>query len=349
MTKQVLKIIKDTFLKREPKLSSDLTPEQLCKTEAGKEFEIQSYAYADGDGDFDGHVKFALLNQNLQGFNTWYAYNKHIEIEFDGDVVYPQEEQASPLVLEIDQNTILKRQPIDAAKLAANEKVNISKGKTIDLHSYAYADAKGSFNGHIKFAIADPDDYINGFSNWYVPEQQAHVELNDELVYPLPKTPAQPASVPTPAPKPAAGTYTGKKITLPGGKGVVYTDQPVIAGGVFTWGQVTHGGVRLPQQVAHVDNMVKLATQLEKARDKIGKPFRITSWYRPEPWNSKVGGARQSQHLTGSGVDIVVAGYSGRQLGQALISWWPGGLGIYPGNRKHILHLDIGKKRKWGF
>ncbi|MBD2463831.1 DUF882 domain-containing protein [Oscillatoria sp. FACHB-1407] len=351
MTKQVLKIVKDTLFKREPKLSSELTAEQLCKIEAGKEFEIQSYAYADGDGDFDGHIKFALLNQSLQGFNTWYAYSPHIEVLFDGEVVYPQEEQASPLVLEIDQDTILKRQPVDSSKLPANEKVNISKGKVIELHSYAYADAKGSFNNHIKCAIADPDDYINGMSTWYVLDQHAHIELNDELVYPLPKTAAQPATIPTqtqPA-QPAAGNFTGKKITLPGGKGVVYTDQPVVPGGVFTWGQVTHGGVRIPQQAAHVDNMVKLATQLEKARQQIGKPFRITSWYRPDPWNAKARGAKRSQHLTGSGVDVVVAGYSGRQLGQALMSWWPGGLGIYPGNRKHILHLDVGPKRKWGF
>lgn len=353
MTKQVLKIVKDTFFKREPKQSSELTADQLYKTTAGTEFEIQSYAYADGDGDFDGHIKFALLNQSVQGFNTWYVYSPHIEVEFNGEVVYPQEEQASPLVLEIDQDTVLKRQPVDSSTLAANEKVNISKGKTIELHSYAYADAKGSFNGHIKFAIADSSDYINGLSSWYVLDQHAHVELNDETVYPLPKTPAQPASVPTPAtqPTPSAtpGNYTGKKITLPGGKGTVYTDQPVIPGGVFTWGQVTHNGVRIPQQVAHVDNMIKLATQLEKARKQIGKPFRITSWYRPNPWNAKAGGAKRSQHLTGSGVDVVVAGYSGRELGQALISWWPGGLGIYPGNRKHILHLDVGPKRKWGF
>ncbi|NJO74311.1 MAG: hypothetical protein HC833_11470, partial [Leptolyngbyaceae cyanobacterium RM1_406_9] len=25
--------------------------------------------------------------------------------------------------------------------------------------------------------------------------------------------------------------------------------------------------------------------QLQRARNQIGRPFRITSWYRPEPYN----------------------------------------------------------------
>ncbi|HEY9620610.1 MAG TPA: D-Ala-D-Ala carboxypeptidase family metallohydrolase [Crinalium sp.] len=353
MTKQVLKIVKATFFKREPKQSTDLTPEQIYLVKDGTEFEIQSYAYADGDNDFDGHIKFALKEKAINGFNTWYVYGKHIEVEFDGKEVYPEEEQASRLVLEVDQDTVLKRRPVDSSQLAADEKVAIAKGKRLELHSYGYADAKGDFNNHIRFAIADDDDYINGVSTWYVYDQHAHVELHDERVYPLPKQPMQSASIPkptpTPSPQPSSTTkFQGKSITLPGGK-VVYTDQPIVPNGIFTWGHATHSGTRVPQQTAHVNNMLKLAANLERARQQIGKPFRITSWYRPEPWNSRVGGAKRSQHLTGSGVDITVVGYSGRQLGNAFIDWWPGGLGIYPGNRKHILHLDVGPKRKWGF
>jgi hypothetical protein len=348
MPTQILKIVKPTFFKREPKQASELSSEQLHLVKDVIEFEIQSYAYADGENDFDGHIKFALKDKVINGINTWYVYGKHIEIEFDGKEVYPEEEQAARLVLEIDQDTVLKRRPVDTAQLAADEKVGISKGKVIELHSYAYADAKGDFNHHIKFAIADDDDYINGMSTWYVYDQHAHIELQDERVYPPLPQAVQPASIPKPAPSGGSDKYQGKSITLPGGK-VVYTDQPIIPNGIFTWGQATHNATRVPQQAAHVANITKLATNLERARQQIGKPFRITSWYRPEPWNSRVGGARRSQHLTGSGVDIVVSGYNGRQLGNAFLNWWPGGLGIYPGNRKHILHLDVGPKRKWGF
>ncbi len=352
-TKQVIKVTRETLFKREPKPSSELSPEALHRVPAGTELEIHSYAYADGNVDFAGHVKFAIRNpqQSIRGINTWFAYSKHIEIEFNGRVVFPEEEQSAHLVLEITQDTILKRQPVDSSQLPTDQKVAIARGSSIALHSYAFADAKGSFNNHIKFAIADASDYINSFSTWYVYDQHARVELNDELVYP--KASSSRPTTPPPSTRPTTpttpGSYRGKAIVLPGGRGTVYTDQPIIAGGAFTWGEATHNGVRIPQQVAHVDNMIRLATQLEKARQQIGRPFIVTSWYRPDPWNARVGGARRSQHLTGSGVDIVVDGFLGRQLGQRLMSWWPGGLGIYPGNRQHILHLDIGPKRNWGF
>ncbi len=62
MTKQVLKVIHNTFFKLETKQSSELPTEAIALIEAGKEFEIHSYAYADATGDFNGHVKFALKN-----------------------------------------------------------------------------------------------------------------------------------------------------------------------------------------------------------------------------------------------------------------------------------------------
>lgn len=365
MTKQVLKVIHNTFFKLETKQSSELPTEAIALIEAGKEFEIHSYAYADATGDFNGHVKFALKNPKdlIRGRNTWYAYGKHIEVEFDGEQVYPQEEEAARLVLEIDQNTILKRQPVDAAKLPADQKVSIAKGKTFDLHSYAFADAKGSFNGHIKFAIADKEDYVNGMSTWYVSEKDAHVEFNEEIVYPLAKRSdaeeAKPAAAPAPrpvvAPKPAADPippvlprYAARSVRLPDGRTVSTTD-PIVAGGAFTWGHATHGGERPPQTVEHMQNIVRLAGEMEKVRRQFGRQIRVTSWYRPEPFNSRVGGARRSQHLSGRGIDITIPGMMGREVGTAVLPWWNGGLGIYPGNRKHILHLDIGPKRRWGF
>jgi hypothetical protein len=351
MAKQVLKVTKTTYFKRRLEQSSELSADELYKVEAGQEFEIESYAYADANGDFDEHIKVALKQGNLNGINTWFVFNRHAEIELDGEQVYPQEEEASCQVLKITHDTVLKRRPVPSSELSAEQKHNVPKETEFELHSYAYTDAKGNdFNHHIKFAIAEQDDYINGISTWYVYDEHAQVEFDDAVVYPLPelKSPSlTPAKPPTPA-KPVTA-FKGKKITLPGGRGTVYTDQPILSGGSFTWGEATHDGVRIPKSVEHTNNMINLAIHLEKARVQIGRPFRITSWYRPEPWNSRVGGARQSQHLTGKAVDIVVAGYMGRELGRKFMSWWPGGLGIYPGNRKHILHMDIGPKRHWGF
>jgi hypothetical protein len=355
-TKQILKVTDPrAIFKRRPVYAGELTEQEQFKVAEGAEYEIQSYAYADSYGDFDEHIKFALKDSNINGFNTWFVFNRFAEVEADGQIVYPWEEQTAAQVLKTTQDTVLKRRPVQSSELSAEEVYKVSKGMTFDLHSYAYADAKGDFKDHIRFAINNKEQYINGLSTWYVYELHAQVEFDGNVVYPLPKdTTPMPSPTPasTPAPTPAAPQttgYKGQKITLPGGKGTVYTDQPIIPGGSFSWGEATHGGSRIPQSLEHANNIIAVATQLEKFRKQIGKPFRITSWYRPEPFNSRAGGAKRSQHLTGKGVDIVVAGYMGRDLGKLALPWWPGGLGIYPGNRKHILHLDVGPKRNWGF
>lgn len=348
MAKQILKVTKDAVFKRRPEHLGHLPAQEAYSVVAGSEFEIQSYAYADSLGDFDEHIKFTLKQGNLNGFNTWFVFNRLAEVEFDGEVVYPLEEQSATQVLKITQDTILKRRPLPASELADEDEYKVSKGTTFELHSYAYADARGEFKDHIKFAIDHPKNYLRGLSTWYVYQAHAQVEFDGQLMYPL--SGIDPKAIAVPTQQAASSSQpAGQKIVLPGGKGTVYAHQPIIAGGSFSWGEATHGGSRVPQTITHVNNMIALATQLEKARKQIGKPFRITSWYRPEPWNSRVGGAKHSQHLSGQAVDVVVVGYTGRELGKQFMGWWTGGLGIYPGNRQHILHMDIGAKRHWGF
>jgi hypothetical protein len=353
MTKQVLKILDQrAVLKRRPICVGDLPESDKFAINQIKDYEIQSYAYADSFGDFDEHIKFTLKDGNINGFNTWFVFNRFAEVEFDGEVVYPLEEQTAAQILELTHDTVLKRRPIASSELAEEEMYKVPKGMTFDLHSYAYADTKGTFNNHIRFAINDPEQYIRGLSTWYVYEQHGQVKLDNTVVYPvtgaaLGVKPATTGTTPPPS-TPATGQYKGKALQVPG-KGTVYTDQPIIPGGTFTWGEATHGGERIPQNAAHANNIVALATQLQKARTQIGKSFRVTSWYRPDPWNRRAGGARRSQHLEGKGIDIVVEGYMGKDLARQLVSWWPGGLGIYGGNRQHILHLDVGAKRQWGF
>jgi uncharacterized protein YcbK (DUF882 family) len=83
-------------------------------------------------------------------------------------------------------------------------------------------------------------------------------------------------------------------------------------------------------------------------RERLNRPFQINSWYRPPAVNAAVGGASQSQHLFGRAVDIQVQGLSGRQVANALMLTWPGGVGIYS-NIPNIIHLDTGSRRTWGF
>ncbi|MFE4105663.1 YcbK family protein [Almyronema epifaneia] len=431
MAEQFLRVIEDTVFKLRPEQTAQLSEQEQYAVAAGSTFEIQSYAYADATGDFNGHVRFALANTAIQGFNTWYAYSLHIQIDFDGQVVYPNEDQTAIPILRITRSTLLKRRPLDAAMLPEDEKAaaapnqsyallayayadtqgdfsshikftfryqqdyirglntwfvyekhayvefdrqvvyppedpnapvlritantllkrrplqstalsseetySIPAGTVLKLHSYAYADANGDFNNHIKFALRYEQDYIKQLSTWYVYEGHAQVERNGKVVYPLP----QPTTPSTPI-------YTGRSFKLPGNISTFYSDQPIIPGGSFTWGEATKDGTRIPPTENIVNNIIGLARQLQRAREQIGQPFQVNSWYRPPAVNRAVGGASQSYHLTGKAADLQVEGYSGRRLANVVMSWWPGGIGIYS-TIPNLLHLDTGPRRFWGF
>jgi len=136
-----------------------------------------------------------------------------------------------------------------------------------------------------------------------------------------------------------------REFKIPGFKSVFHLDDPIIPDGDFYWHEATHDGQRLPQSKLVAENILALAKRLQPLRDKIGKPFHITSWYRPEPFNSRAGGARFSQHLDGKAVDFYVDGYRGFELA-VRFAGWDGGLGTYL-HLPDIIHLDIGLNRRW--
>ncbi|MDX2215350.1 MAG: D-Ala-D-Ala carboxypeptidase family metallohydrolase [Oculatellaceae cyanobacterium bins.114] len=336
----ILRISEDTTFKLRPIQASILSPNEIEQITKGRSFLLHSYAYADSQGDFSSHIKFALRDRKdfIRGLSTWYVYDQHAYVEFDGEIVYPAEDP-NPLILRVTRDTVLKRRPVDSAQLAANERVSVQQGTTLVLESYAYADNKGDFNDHIKFAIKYAKDYINDLSTWYVYELHARIERENKVLYPIPK----PTPTPTPTPQ-----FNGRSFKLPGNSSTFFTDQPIIPGGSFTWGEATKNATRIPPTVEIVNNIIALARELQKARNQIGRPFKINSWYRPPAINQAVGGASRSQHLTGRAADIQVSGYSGRRAANALMAWWNGGIGIYS-NLPNVLHLDVGPRRYWGF
>jgi hypothetical protein len=334
----ILRIAKDTVFKRRPLQSTMLSSSELYTVERGSNYNLQSYAYADAQGDFSSHIKFTLRNESdfIRGLNTWFVYDQDAYVEFDGVVVYPSEDPDTPL-LRVLVDTVFKRRPLATSSLAANELYSVRKGTLLKLQSYAYADQRGDFDHHIKFTLKYEKDFIQYLSTWYVYDQHARVEREGKVVYPIPK--------PAPAPTP---TYQGRAFKLPGNTSTFYTDQPIIPGGNFTWGEATKDGTRIPDDVTIVNNIIALARELQKARNQIGRPFQINSWYRPPAINEAVGGASGSQHLVGKAADIEVPGYSGRRIANAVMAWWPGGVGIYS-NMPNLVHLDVGPRRMWGF
>jgi hypothetical protein len=429
---QVLRVNRATVFVLRPEPPAQLNANEQVAIAAGSTYPLQSYAYADINGGFNGHIRVALRDRTLgSGFNTWFVPSQDAQVEANGVVVYPHEDQESISVLWINVGTLLKRRPLDSTLLNAGETVPVSRGQTYNLHSYAFADSQGNFNNHIKFAIRNAEDFVNGLSTWFVFTPHAFVTLDNEVVFPRPDpnafilrvtastlfkrrpvasgqlTPnewvqASPGTelvlaayafadaqgpfnghirftlryvrddiagfntwyvfqghaqveragvvvYPRPtAPTPPPPQYSGRPFRLPGNTSTFYTDQPIIPGGNFTWGEATRDATRIPENQSIVNNIIGLARALQPVRERLNRPFQVNSWYRPPAVNAAVGGASQSQHLFGRAVDVQVQGLSGRQVANAVMLTWPGGVGIYS-NIPNIIHLDTGPRRVWGF
>lgn len=333
-TQFTLRIFRETYLKREPLPAGELPESDLYRVERGATLPLQAYAFGTDTQDFNGHIKFTLQNQDINGFNTWFVYEGHAEVLANGRAVYSQVEHEKPQFVRVVRDTILKRLPVQASELPPEARFPVEGGTEYEILAYADGIAGEDFDGHIKFTLARREDYINGYNTWFVYEGDAQIYYDDELVYP--QTPPDPVRPPT-----GVGNR-GVGIKLPGFISTFYLQDPIIPGGSFTWAEATKNGSRIPATQAVVNNILVLAELLERPRQQIGRPFIVTSWYRPPYINRMVGGAPYSRHLYGQAVDFYVEGLPARTVASQ-ISWWPGGLGAYSG----WVHLDTGPRRRW--
>ncbi|NJL87954.1 MAG: peptidase M15A, partial [Leptolyngbyaceae cyanobacterium SM1_1_3] len=184
MADRFLRVTEDTVFKLRPEQSFRLSDAEKYPVAAGTTFEIQSYAYADATGDFNGHIRVALKDKEIRGFNTWYVYSLDAQVEFDGQVVYPSEDQTAIPLLKVTRSTIFKRRPLQSAMLPDDEKVSVPQGQSYALLSYAYADTQGDFSSHIRFSLRYSQNYIQGLNTWFVYDKHAYVEFDRRIVYP---------------------------------------------------------------------------------------------------------------------------------------------------------------------
>ena len=78
----------------------------------------------------------------------------------------------------------------------------------------------------------------------------------------------------------------------------------------FTFEELTHSDTAerlgiantLPVEVA--ENLTTLAENLEKVRAILGRPMRISSGFRSQELNAKIGGAQNSAHVQGLAADF---------------------------------------------
>lgn len=89
-----------------------------------------------------------------------------------------------------------------------------------------------------------------------------------------------------------------------------------------------------------------LISILQSVRTHFNSTVTISSGYRTETHNKKVGGAEFSQHKYGTAADITVRGKSPQQVYDYVNSIMPtrGGLGLY----KKFVHIDVrDNKARW--
>ena len=85
----------------------------------------------------------------------------------------------------------------------------------------------------------------------------------------------------------------------------------------------------------------KLVEYVQRIRDHFGKPVTITSSYRCEAHNRRVGGATKSYHMRGQAADIVVQGVSSREVAKYAESIGILGIGLYETSKDgYFTHID---------
>jgi uncharacterized protein YcbK (DUF882 family) len=108
-------------------------------------------------------------------------------------------------------------------------------------------------------------------------------------------------------------------------------------------------GTDVPEDL--IENVKKLAKNLQILRNHIQRPITIMSGYRTPDYNKKCGGAKKSQHLLATAADIIVSGMTSLEVRDIVIKLIKdgemdsGGVGIYP----TFVHYDVrGRNARWG-
>ena len=107
-------------------------------------------------------------------------------------------------------------------------------------------------------------------------------------------------------------------------------------------------GSDVPEE--HMDNVRLLCKNLQILRDHLGKPIRVISGYRSKKYNTRIKGARRSQHMLTKAADIKVSGISPEELCEIIKKlicegkMMKGGVGLY----RTFVHYDVrGRNARW--
>ena len=243
--------------------------------------------------------------------------------------------------VETTTDTWFKTREEQAATLGNHQKQAVLKGAKFEIVKLN----TNSKTNHVLIELKEPSK-----KTWFV--YRHHVRFLDEsgnIIERIPvlEAPVTEKEIEDDAKNPDFGkTDLGKKIIIKPTNQVVYENQLILPNGHFTWKEVLNVPTRIPQTKEHLNNLINLIKKVEPWREKIGKPFVVTSCYRPEPWNSRAGGAKYSKHLKGAAIDFYIPGLTKHDLWKIFNPSWQGGVGIYNYDA-YIIHLDTDGFRRW--
>ena len=107
-------------------------------------------------------------------------------------------------------------------------------------------------------------------------------------------------------------------------------------------------GSDVPEEL--MENVRLLARNLQVLRDCVGKPIRVISGYRTKKYNTRIVGARRSQHMLSKAADIKIAGLTPAEIKAIIIKliregkMMSGGVGLY----RTFVHYDVrGRNARW--
>lgn len=124
-------VITDTFLKSSSQNASSLSDTQKIMVKAGTTYPISGYAAV------NGHFRVKFTSAIAPIGNVGFFYERHISITKNGKPILFDPDMKT---LNLRQNTVLKKRPIDSRQLATNELAPLTAGDVFGLDSYSLTD-----------------------------------------------------------------------------------------------------------------------------------------------------------------------------------------------------------------
>lgn len=105
------------------------------------------------------------------------------------------------------------------------------------------------------------------------------------------------------------------------------------------------------ETIALIENIKKIAKELQIIRDKYNKAITINAGYRCYTWEKHQGRSGKSQHVVGHCVDFIIKDNKIMQeIYDDLILHWNGGIAKKGSNPISFIHIDLrGYKVTWEY